>query len=94
MLSRMDSSPIQIRNPIVVRAIRDLAKLTGQPITEAVGEAVRAALSKDEVSKRAEYERRLAAIQEISRQIRELPIVGPKLTDDDLYDEEGMPRRD
>jgi hypothetical protein len=92
MIFVMTDAPIQIRKPSVVRAIRDLAERTGQPITEAVGAAVDAALAKESVRDEAEYERRLAAIQEISRSFRELPIVGPILTDDDLYDEEGLPK--
>ena len=35
---------------------------------------------------------RLAAIREIVRQIRAFPVVGPTLTDDDLNDEDGLPK--
>jgi hypothetical protein len=88
----MTDAPIQIRNPDVVRDIRDLAQRTGRPITEAVGAAVRAALSHERAQDQAEYTQRLAAIRDISRQIRDLPVVGPPLTDDDLYDANGLPK--
>ena len=89
----MNDTPIQIRNPEVVRAIRDLAKKTGLPLTDAVGDAVREKLQGRGAVSRAEFERRLAAIKDISRRGRELPIIGPTPTDDDFYDEDGLPRR-
>lgn len=88
----MNDAPIQIRNPEVVRAIRALARKTGQPITEAVGVAVNAELRRQKVKRDAEFERRLKAIHEAAEKFRGLPIVGPLLTDDDLYDEDGMPK--
>ena len=88
----MNDTPIQIRNPEVVRAIRALADQTHVPITEAVGAAVREALRRQGSIRDAGFEERLAAIKDISRRIRELPIVGPMMTDDDLYDEDGLPK--
>lgn len=88
----MNDVPIQIRNPEVVRAIRALAEQTRQPITEAVGGAVREALKRQGSVSDAEYKRRLKAIDEIVQQFQALPIVGPMLTDDDLYDEDGLPK--
>ena len=88
----MNDAPIQIRNPDVVRAIRALADQTHVPITEAVGTAVREALERKKFVRDAAFEERLAAIKDISRRFRELPIVGPIMTDGDLYDEEGMPK--
>jgi hypothetical protein len=35
---------------------------------------------------------RLDRIREIVEHFRSLPTVGPPLTDEDLYDEDGMPR--
>ena len=39
-----------------------------------------------------ELERRIAAARETVRRFQALPIVGPLLTDDDLYDEHGLPK--
>ena len=88
----MNGAPIQIRNPEVVRAIRVLAARTGRPLTEAVAHAVDAALAHHEASDRDGYRRRLDVIRDVSRKFKDLPVVGPRLTDDDLYDEEGMPK--
>ena len=88
----MTDAPVQIRNPEVVRAIRALAARTGRPLTEAVAQAVTAALNHHQASDQDGYRRRLDAIREVSRKFRDLPVVGPRLTDDDLYDEEGMPK--
>jgi hypothetical protein len=88
----MNDAPIQIRNPKVVRAIRELASETGRPISEAVGEVVLAELARRHAARAGDFEARLAAIREISRKFRDLPRVGPSLTDDDLYDEDGLPK--
>jgi antitoxin VapB len=86
----MNDAPIQIRNPEVTRAIRALASRKGQPITNAVADLVNAELSRLEAAKEAEVQRRLALINEAVERFNALPIVGPLLTDDDLYDEDGF----
>jgi hypothetical protein len=88
----MNDTPIQIRNPKIVRAIRELAAKTGRPISEAVGEVVLAELARRQTADQEGYESRLAGVREISRKFRELPVIGPRLTDNDLYDEYGLPR--
>jgi hypothetical protein len=40
----------------------------------------------------AEVERRIAAARDIVARFNALPVVGPLLTDEDLYDEEGLPK--
>ena len=82
--------PIQIRRDDVVQDIRELAMLTDQPITDAVAAAVRAELAR--VRFHSTIDARRAAVEEAVRRFREAPVVGPMLTDDDLYDEDGMPR--
>ena len=88
----MNDTPIQIRNPEVVRAIRALAQKTGQPLTEAVGVAVEAELKRRDVVSELEFQRRMAALDRAVERFHALPIIGPLLTDDDLYDEDGLPR--
>ena len=56
----MNDVPIQIRNPEVIRAIRELAARKRLPITEVVGEAVSAELGRLDCLKEAEVSRRLA----------------------------------
>lgn len=88
----MNDAPIQIRNPEVVRAIRALAEKTGRPITEAVAGAVRAELKRRDAVSETEFQRRLRAIDEAVERFHGLPIVGPLLTDEDLYDADGLPK--
>jgi hypothetical protein len=88
----MNDAPIQIRNPEVVRAIRALAEKTGRPITEAVATAVHAELRRRSTVSAEERNRKLGAMREIVARIQRLPVIGPALTDDDLYDEDGLPR--
>lgn len=45
------------------------------------------------VAKReTEIQAKLAAVEEIVSHFNSLPIFGPLLTDDDLYDEDGLPK--
>lgn len=84
--------PIQIRRPEVAQAIRELAEKTGQPITDAVAGAVHDALARLDAAREAEVQRKIAAVEDIVRRFNALPTVGPLLTDDDLYDEDGFPK--
>jgi hypothetical protein len=85
------TKPIQIRNDEIVRDIRELADLTGRPITEAVGALVRSELSR--LKRRAETApERSRRVDAIIARVRALPRTGRMLTDDDLYDEDGLPR--
>jgi hypothetical protein len=88
----MNDAPIQIRNPEVVRALRRLAAKKGKPITDTVGELVGAELSRIDRVDDAEVQRRLKAARRIVAEFNALPVVGPLLTDDDLYDEDGLPK--
>ena len=88
----MNDAPIQIRNPEVVRAIRQLARHTGRPITQVVAEAVNAQMQRVGKVSPQERDRKLRAIREAVARFHDLPVVGPLLTDEDLYDEDGLPR--
>ena len=84
------TAPVQIRKEDVARDIRELAALKGKPITEAVAEAVRAELERERRSCGVEERRR--RVREIVEELHRMPRLGPPLTDDDLYDENGLPR--
>jgi hypothetical protein len=88
----MKRAPVQIRNDAVVRDIRELSALTGKPITEAVAGAVQAQLQRERRLRDGEIARRLEEVREIVKRFNSLPRVGPMLTDEDLYDEDGMPK--
>jgi hypothetical protein len=84
------TKPIQIRKEDVVRDIRELANLTHRPITETVAAAVKSEL--DRARRRQSHEQRERDIDRLLAEFRALPKVGPPLTDDDLYDENGFPK--
>jgi hypothetical protein len=86
----MADAPIQIGNEQVVREVRELAALTRMSEADAVAEAVRSELQR--VRREMTVEERIRAVDEIVKRFAALPIIGPMLTDDDLYDEEGLPR--
>jgi antitoxin VapB len=84
------TKPIQIKKDDVARDIRELAALTGEGITEAVGEAVRDRLER--VRRRSSVEQRRQEVARIVASYAKLPRIGPPLTDDDLYDDYGLPK--
>ncbi|CAN7260691.1 type II toxin-antitoxin system VapB family antitoxin [Caulobacter sp. LjRoot300] len=84
--------PIQIRNAEVVENIRELARLRGAGLTETVEAAVRETLERERISRRAADVGKDAEIEGILRRFRALPRTGPLLGDDDLYDEDGLPK--
>jgi hypothetical protein len=86
------NAPIQIRKAEVVEDIRKLAERTKLPITEAVGRAVRAEMQRLEADLAADVEAKIRDVKEIVARISKLPVVGPLLTDEDLYDDLGLPK--
>lgn len=72
--------------------LRRLAAAERRTITDLVDEMARQRDRQFTSSKDADYQRRLAAVNETVRRFQALPIVGPLLTDDDLYDEDGLPK--
>jgi len=86
------SAPIQIRRTELVLEIRDLAALKGLPITDAVADAVRAELRRVRARKAGSAERKRTEIDRLLAEIDTLPVIGPLLSEDDLYDGDGLPR--
>jgi antitoxin VapB len=81
---------LNIKDPEVYRLAQELARRRGTSMTGAVRQALEQALSQ----RAEERATRLARLREIgersAREIEEKRIVF--LTDDDLYDENGLPR--
>lgn len=72
--------------------IAELARRSGLSRDEAVKAALRQALQAqvpDTPEKTADLE---AKVDDILRRLHDLPRVGPRLSDRDLYDETGLPR--
>ena len=86
------NGPVQIRKADTVERLRRLAALEGKSITELVDEMVRERDERLTARSEAEIQRRIAAARETIRRFQALPIVGPLLTDEDLYDEQGLPK--
>lgn len=61
-------------------------------MADAVEAAVKEKLNAEIQRRAAEREERWKEAQKIVREAWKLPIVGPLLTDADLYDEDGMPK--
>ncbi|HXJ38416.1 MAG TPA: type II toxin-antitoxin system VapB family antitoxin [Bryobacteraceae bacterium] len=85
-------TPIQIRKPDVVNDIRALAALTGKSITDVVAESVRARLAEAQRERHKDFNLLMHDIHELQARLKALPVLGPPLTDADLYDEDGLPR--
>jgi len=86
------NAPVQIRKADTVERLRRLAEIEGKTITELVDEMVRERDSRLTVAREADIARRRRAVEEIVAHFNSLPVVGPLLTDDDFYDEDGLPK--
>lgn len=86
------NAPVQIRKSDTVERLRRLASLEGKTITELVDEMVRERDRQYELRRENDIEARRQAVEEIVAHFNSLPIIGPLLTDDDFYDEDGLPK--
>lgn len=86
------NAPVQIRKADTVERLRRLAEIEGKTITELVDEMVRERDSRLTAAKEADIDRRRRAVQEIVAHFNSLPVVGPLLDDDDVYDDDGLPK--
>ena len=86
------NAPVQIRKPDVAERLRNMALREGVSITELVDQMAREREARPDEARRAEIERKIAAVNEIVREFNALPVLGPLLTDDDIYDEDGLPK--
>lgn len=78
---------LTIKDPQVYENVRELANRKGMTMTAVVRELTQREL---ETTRRPTYEEKLQAIREIQAQVEEEGITF--LTDDDLYDENGLPK--
>ena len=86
------NAPIQIRKPRAVELIRKAAAGRGQSITEAMEALAEEDVKRQEATREAEIERKLARVRQLVKEFAALPKTGEMLTDEDLYDEDGLPR--
>lgn len=94
---------LNIKDAETTRMVRELAELTGETQTQVVRKAVEERLQREksereereaqrETEKRLEFERVWAEIQKIQDDVRRHRLGDNCLTDDDLYDELGLPK--
>ncbi len=99
----MGTPQLNIKDAEATRLARELAELTGESQTEAVRKALRERLEREKAEreslaartakeKRREFEKAWAKIQKIQEEVRRLGLADNMLTDDDLYDENGLPK--
>ena len=86
------NAPVQIRKPDVAERLRNMALRQGLSITDLIDQMAREREARPDEARRAEIERKIAAVNEIVREFNALPVLGPLLTDDDIYDEDGLPK--
>ncbi len=85
---------LNIKNPATEAAIRELAAKRGVSLTDAIDQAVRAALDTQAEAKRLEVERRRKVIRDIQARVALLPVLDPRpsrVINDEMYGEFGEP---
>jgi len=99
----MGTPQLNIKDAETTRLVRELIELTGETQTEAVRNALRQRLERTrtereaqakhtEEDRRREFGKVWAKIQKIQERIRRRGFAANMLTDDDLYDENGLPK--
>ena len=99
----MGTPQLNIIDAETTRLVRELAQMTGETQTEVVRKALRERLEREKAEresldartteqKRREFEKAWAEIQKIQEEVRRLGLAENMLTDDDLYDENGLPK--
>ncbi len=76
----------------VVDHVRELARQRGGSLSDAIDAAVRAMMARDGRKPDASSDIDMDAVNATIARFRQLPKVGPMLTDEDLYDADGLPR--
>ena len=95
----MGGPQLNIKDAETTRMVRELAELTGETQTEVVRKAVEEKLAKTKADSETEGRRRemdrertLAEVRKIQKEARKHMKQTDFLTDDDLYDERGLPK--
>ncbi len=86
------TSPVQIRKSETVERLRRLAVLEGKSITDLVDEMARERDERMTAARDEDIAERRRGVEEAVRRFNALPVVGPLLSDDDFYDEDGLPK--
>ena len=83
---------INLKSPEAERLIRRLAYVTGESITDAVLEAVKQRLEREELARTKDVDRSWARIEQLQRRVREAPLLDPRSADEIIgYNQSGVP---
>jgi antitoxin VapB len=83
---------LNIKDPETDRLVRELAALTGQPITEVVREAVEDKLKATRARRAGSRADRRRLLEEIAARGRARPILDDRTADEIIgYDDDGLP---
>jgi antitoxin VapB len=99
----MGTPQLNIKDAEATRLARELADLTGESQTEAVRRALRERLEREHAEraardartaeeKRREFEKVWAKIRKIQKRVKKRRSGAGDFTEDDLYDENGLPK--
>ena len=99
----MGTPQLNIKDAEATRLARELADLTGETQTEAVRRALHERLEREKAEraahdtrtaeqKRREFEQVWAKVRKIQERVKRRGLAENMLTDDDLYDERGLPK--
>jgi hypothetical protein len=86
------NAPVQIRKPEVAERLRQRAKSEGKSITELVETMLAERIAADEARASDDRENRRAAVEAILARVSAMPRLSTWPTDDDFYDEDGLPK--
>ena len=86
------NAPVQIRKPEVAERLRQRAKSEGKSITELVETMLAERIAADEARASDDRKNRRAAVEAILARVSAMPRLATWPTDDDFYDEDGLPK--
>jgi antitoxin VapB len=83
--------PLSIKNDVTERLARQVARVTGESLTEAIQKALEERLDRLKHGRKSQI--LSSQLEEILRRVDKLPILDPRTPDEILgYDEHGLPR--
>ena len=81
---------LNIKNEETHRRVKDLARLTGETMTEAVDRAVAERLNR--LKRKRNKAQLIERLLEIGRECARLPVLDKRRPEDMLYDRRGLPK--
>jgi antitoxin VapB len=99
----MGTPQLNIKDAVTSKLVRELAEITGDTQTEAVRKAVKQRLEHVKAEREEQTSRKVATkqrelkkvhveIRKIQKYVRERGLAANMLTDEDLYDQNGLPK--